>query len=211
MQATQNFSNKSGVTVWLILAISSLLLSACCDLSYKRGANSQDLDKDKMACAASIQSKKAATNTNENETNQAIKQCLEARGWAVQNLAESDMLGSLLLTLLSPSKEASAEVSAEKTNLTPAKKELSGDASSSNKAEPAKSEEANNDPYQVFKINSWWKSGSTAESLKTDINSCVSKLGKAHQPSNSLQQATRGLILYMQEQGWRAWRQSSKN
>lgn len=214
MQTTIKFNHTISAIISLtFVIISSLLLSACGDLSYKRGASYQDLDKDKLACAASIPPSKPVAHINEKEaaknTDEVIKQCLQARGWAVQNLGESHMLSGLLFTLPSSTKDASTE---KAHHVTPNTNDLSAGQLNTSEmdkkaAEPTKSEVFDDDPYQVFKINSWWKSGSTANALKTDINRCVGKLGEAHKPSSSYQTATRGLIMCMQEEGWRAWRQ----
>jgi hypothetical protein len=58
------------------------------------------------------------------------------------------------------------------------------------------------DMLDTFKVSSWWKTGSGAESLKTDTEACVVKLGAAHRPDNQTQTATRGLLLCMREKGW---------
>lgn len=78
MQTTIKFNHTISAIISLtFVIISSLLLSACGDLSYKRGASYQDLDKDKLACAASIPPSKPVAHINEKEaaknTDEVIK------------------------------------------------------------------------------------------------------------------------------------------
>jgi hypothetical protein len=54
----------------------------------------------------------------------------------------------------------------------------------------------------TFKVSSWWKTGSGADSLKADTEACVAQLGEAHRPNIQTQSATRGLLLCMKEKGW---------
>jgi hypothetical protein len=60
----------------------------------------------------------------------------------------------------------------------------------------------------TFKVSSWWKAGSGADSLKSDTDACVAKLGEAHRPvqTQQTQTATRGLLLCLKEKGWSALR-----
>ena len=55
----------------------ALFLSACGELSYKRGANVADLEKVKQSCQSKLPIK---------GSDAAIKICLEDNGWTVQKL-----------------------------------------------------------------------------------------------------------------------------
>ena len=65
----------------LWMAVLPLMVSGCGELSYKRGASTQDLEAAKAACQ-SAGSEKAA------------EQCLEDKGWTVKKLDDVDLFAT---------------------------------------------------------------------------------------------------------------------
>lgn len=63
------------------------------------------------------------------------------------------------------------------------------------------------DPVEKISINSWWKAGSTPDTLIKDSEACVLQLGKKHQTLNNMGLVTRGLIRCMQEKSWHVLKQ----
>ena len=171
----------------LFLACALLLalpLSGCGELAYKRGANASDLEAAKKICR-----EKGSGAVNE--------QCMADSGWTVQNLGRMEPLDA------DPVIEASVIPSDRRIeNVTSA-------APSAQRAEvPASAATRKPDMMDTFKVSSWWKAGSGADSLKSDTEECVARLGEAHRPvqTQQTQTATRGLLLCMKEKGWSALR-----
>ena len=175
--------HRSGCSLLLI----TLLLSGCGELAYKRGANSSDLELAKKSCRAKTPD--AA----------AVEQCMAERGWVVQNLAGMTPLDA------DPVIEASALPSDRRiensASAMPGKPGAEGHVSALPDKAPSTPRKAP-DMLDTFKVSSWWKTGSGAESLKADTEACVAKLGAAHRPDNQTQTATRGLLICMRKKGW---------
>lgn len=159
-----------------VLLLLPLLLAGCGELAYKRGANASDLEATKKSCR---QRGLDATS---------FEKCMADNGWAVQNLSRMEPLDA------DPVVEAS---------VIPSDRRIENAASAPPGATPpataARRAPQLTDP---FKVNSWWKTGSAAASLKADTEACVAKLGEAHRPDSQTQSATRGLLLCMKDKGW---------
>ena len=166
-----------------ILVLVTLLFSGCGELAYKRGANSSDLEAAKKSCRD-----KGAPS--------AVEKCMADSGWVVQNLSRMEPLD------VDPVIEAS--VIPSNVRIENAASATLGKQSSEKRdsAQPTTSVKRKPDMMDTFKVSSWWKTGSGADSLKSDTAACVAKLGEAHQPNNQTQAASRGLLLCMKEKGW---------
>jgi hypothetical protein len=172
-----------------ILLAFTLLFSGCGELAYKRGANAGDLETAKKSCRA------------KDPDAAAIEKCMADSGWVVQNLSKMDTLDD------DPVVDASVIPSDRRI-------ENAGSAMPGNQgaedyvlaptgaARPAAIVKIKPDMMDTFKISSWWKTGSGAESLRSDTDACVARLGEAHRPDAQTQTATRGLLLCMKEKGW---------
>lgn len=200
-----------------LLLLSSSLLSACGEFSYKRGATPRDLEMTKKTCQSA-------------GSEAAIEKCLEDNGWVVQKLDALDNFELFATTSESDNRTGSTAETTPNTNKTKSnsvfidaeKAEANPPAVEKPVVTPQKQAEVvqkNNtpvvetpkpapttDPLDTFKINSWWKIGAGRDPLEADIKSCVTKLGEAHQPDSKTQMMTRGLILCMKDKGWRALR-----
>jgi hypothetical protein len=221
-------------TFILIIGL-SILISACGEVSYKRGASVRDIEMAHAACRGVPES--------------AFSACLQKQGWEIQKFDDSDLFAEVSVTdnrgattathestafvdvtekqksttvaqsADTPAQTAqtqSAEVqeAAKATSATPTQPEAS--TSSAVTTPPAETQvekkvvSAAVDPMKTYKINSWWKFGGTPEHLKKDQTNCIAVLGEAHQPDMAAQTYTRGLIECLHNNGWKALRQFSK-
>ena len=167
-----------------ILVLVTLLFSGCGEIAYKRGANLSDLETAKKACR------------EKGPNSAAVEKCMMESGWFVQNLSRMEPLdadpvveASVIPSNLRIENAASATLGKQGSE-----KSDSAQSTTSVKRKP--------DMLDTFKVSSWWKIGSGADSLKSDTAECVAKLGEAHQPNNHTQIASRGLLLCMKEKGW---------
>lgn len=187
-----NFS-QTRIYCCFLLMLSTLLFSGCGEFAYKRGASSSDLEIAKRSCRA--QEKDSA----------AVEKCLADSGWVVQDLSKMGPMDA------DPVVEASAIPSdrrIENSASTKSDKQMAKNYTfaSADLAQPTTIVKKRPDMMDIFKISSWWKSGSGADNLKADTGECVAKLGQAHRPDNHTQNVTRGLLLCMKEKGWSALR-----
>lgn len=181
----------------------ALLVSGCGELSYKRGASTQDLEAAKKACQAAGGDK-------------AAERCLEEQGWTVRKLDDIDLFAT---AGVSPdNRNPSAFVTPEFVPVVPAKPAAavpSAVVSAAAVAVPAaerpvqpaaSSPPPATSPLDVYTISSWWKMGADREALAADTRDCVATLGPAHKPDDSTQRVTRGFVVCMHAKGWKALR-----
>lgn len=219
-------------TYWWVPVV-ALLFSGCGELSYKRGASSQDLQVARKACA-------------EDRQQPSVEQCLESQGWAVKKLDDIDLFATAAVSpdnrntsqfvipawvpvipaasAATPAAAAPASTTASTSAATaplaaPATRSgtvsdaRSGSttaapptpvAPASSTISPAPAQPAS--PLDVYTISSWWKMGADREALAADTQVCVSELGAAHKPNAVTQQVTRGFVVCMHDKGWKALR-----
>jgi len=189
-----------GLVSLIKLLLLCLLLSACGELSYKRGATSADLEN-------------ARKNCQQEQASVATETCLQNSGWTVQKLDSMEVFEEIVLkkpteapaTTNTPVVKAETPApianNTEKSteNINPVAVEVSALKTTTLKPTIAPS-----DPLDTFVVSAWWKFGASADKFKTDSNSCVSTLGEAHKPIASTQTATAGFIVCMREKGWKA-------
>jgi hypothetical protein len=172
-----------------ILMLFTLLSGGCGEFAYKRGANLSDFETAKKSCRAKW------------PDSVAVEKCMADSGWVVQNLSKMEPMDA------DPVVEASVIPSHRRIE-NPVRTTLEKQSSEDNvftlpgSAQPTTIAKRNPDVMDPFKVSSWWKTGSGAESLKSDTEECVTQLGEAHRPDNPTQYATRGLLLCMKEKGW---------
>ena len=199
----------------LLPVILSLLVSACgAEFAYKRGANRDDLESSKKACAAHA------------GDSSSMEKCLEEHGWVMQNFNDTDReldpvidvsvtdnrgyvaLGATKPTSAVDSKITSnaAKPASPPVQVKPAVMPvtINSDGAIAATSPPAKKPA---DPMDTFKVSSWWKLGSGPEGLKPAVNECVESLGEAHKPDESTHLVTRGLLVCMAGKGWRGLRE----
>ncbi|MHB1076102.1 hypothetical protein [Thiobacillus sp.] len=168
-----------------ILMLTTVLFSGCGEFAYKRGANSSDLEAAKHSCR------------EKGGDSAAFEKCMADSGWTVQNLGRMEPLDA------DPVVEASVIPSNRRIE------NSAGATPGEQRAEmPAAAATRKPDMLDTFKVSSWWKAGSGADSLKSDTEECVARLGEAHRPvqTQPTQTATHGLLLCMKGKGWSALR-----
>jgi hypothetical protein len=206
----------------LWMAMATLLVSGCGELSYKRGASTQDLEAAKAACQSAGSDK-------------AAEQCLEDKGWTVKKLDDMDLFATVgvspdnrnpsaftipAFVPVTPASQAAvapaapaAAPSAERSALANKASVASAGAVASSSIAPPPLPTAPSvpppppaSPLDIYTISSWWKIGADREALAADTNECVTTLGEAHKPNAKTQQVTRGFVVCMHGKGWKALR-----
>lgn len=185
-----NFSKK-----WIqsCVLLASLLLVACGEIAYKRGASANDLDKTRKACAA-----KDSTKT-------AIEKCMTDNGWVVHNLENSEPIATMQNE---PDPVAEARITTD--NRQTVKPSITSKNVTSDKAVNTPGNKKPADPMDEFKIGSWWKLGGGSGNLNLSIQECVTTLGEAYQPDSQTKKVTRGLLLCMKGKGWHGLLENSQ-
>jgi len=176
-----------------VLMVVTVLFGGCGEFAYKRGANSRDLEAAKQSCR-----EKGADSA-------VFAKCMADSGRTVQNLGKMDPLDA------DPVVEASVMPSDRRIENAAGRPPVEPSAeahvpASSGAAKPATAVIRAPEMTDAFKVSSWWRAGSGADSLKSDTEECVARLGETHRPvqTQQTQTATRGLLLCMKETGWSA-------
>lgn len=190
---------------WMVML---LLVSGCGELSYKRGASTQDLESAKKACQSA-------------GSEQAAERCLEDQGWTVKKLDDIDLFATAGVS--ADNRNPSAFVTPEFVPVVPAKPAAAAPSAVGSAAPlpsvaavapaaerpvqpPVSPPAPATSPLDVYTISSWWKMGADREALAADTQDCVATLGPAHKPNDTTQQVTRGFVVCMHAKGWKALR-----
>ena len=184
----------------LWMGMLTLLASGCGELSYKRGASTQDLESAKAACQSA-------------DSDKAAERCLEDKGWTVKKLDDIDLFatsgvspdnrnpGAFTLSAVVPVMPAQSAATALATTARVAAHVAEKPAvAAPSSPQPLPS------PLDLYTISSWWKIGADREALAADTNECVTTLGEAHRPNAKTQQVTRSFVVCMHGKGWKALR-----
>lgn len=152
-----------------------LLLASCgTQVSFKQGGDAGDFSAADRDCRA---------------PGKNYEQCMQAAGWSVHKT------NNLSFNPLS--------VPVQSDNRSPG---VASGAAPSPTGVPVKKDEKGNvlppDPTTKFNVAAWGKMGGSADSLKADTDSCVTKLGPAHKPEPDSPMMTLGLIMCLKEKGW---------
>lgn len=187
MNMPNNLTRRKSAFLHCSLVFLVLLASGCGEFAYKRGANSSDLENTKKSCKAKYPDPAA------------LEKCMTDNGWTIQNLGKMEPLDAdpVIEATVIPSNQR-----IENASSAPDRKAGSGQQVLPGTTQVVQPEKKIPDMLDTFKISSWWKAGSGAESLKVDTEACVARLGEAHRPNIQTQSATRGLLLCMKEKGW---------
>jgi len=182
-----------------------ILVTACGEFSYKRGATVTQLENTRQSCQA-----KGSAD--------AVKKCMEDKGWTIQQLDSFE-----IFTENEPDGEEQNEmVAAENTRdltIENAQKNGTTETVVADKQQSAthasvkpnsktsiksKTKVAPSNPLDTYVVSSWWKSGVRPDAFQVDSNRCVEKLGESHKPIGKTQTVTVGFISCMNEKGWKA-------
>lgn len=157
---------------WALL-YASLALTACGELTFKRGAGQDSLNAARQQCMSGTSDRGA------------YEKCMNDQGWMVQRLDTMD---------LDLAVDPVAKIAANADNRTPATADAAAPLETASPT-PA-------DPLDRFVIGSWWKSGGNPDILKAAMSGCVARLGEEHRPAPGSKEFTRGMLLCLREQGW---------
>lgn len=181
----------------IVLLMITMLITACGELSYKRGANVAQLENTRQACQAKGNS-------------DAVEKCMEDNGWAIQKLDSFEIFTESELKTDNQNEaqitEANSDLSNEKAEKTSASQMPVADkpqTSAKTNAQPKVKAKTSN-PLDTYVVSSWWKTGVKPDAFKTDSNMCVDQLGEAHKPVGKTQTVTVGFINCMNTKGWKA-------
>ncbi|MDP2101829.1 MAG: hypothetical protein Q8J59_07175 [Methylotenera sp.] len=188
----------------LLLLALALLMSACGEVSYKRGATVRDLEQAKKSCA-------------KEGDESAQLECLRQQGWMISPANDIDLFAQASVTEnqshakpVPVSDEMATESSTFAPSPTPAQLsvELKAVAQKDNVIKPKTPQAAPVNDNTKYKISSWWKLGGSAEMMKKDMGTCAATLGAEHQPDTIAQLFTRGFVVCMYQQGWKGLKSS---
>lgn len=186
-----------------------LMLQACAEVSFKRGAREQDWASDRQACA----------DASDYVT------CMEARGYFIRRLdddaspsaefaddAEADALPADDASLAASDVEADdlddlsvriKESGPRGESMEPPQARPSEATLRRAKAAEASKPKKPADPLERFTVSSWWKLGGRPEEVDSVTAACVKRLGPEHAAEG--QRYTRGSLMCIKESGWKAF------
>jgi hypothetical protein len=178
------------------LAILSLLmLTACGEVSFKRGAGPDQYARDKLLCQKN------------NTQGDQVQKCMEDSGWSVAKLDKIDLD---LVAVAHPEDnqrtvikkdEVSSKSDAVKTNseINQAKNKQSSSST------PNQEETIVN---KNFKISSWWKMGGSDDQSKSAIKACSAELNETPIVDSNYKVYSRDFLICMKKAGWSGLRKS---
>jgi hypothetical protein len=172
----------------LLIITLPLLLNACGEFSYKRGASGADFANTKQLC--------------QKESNgETADECLKKNGWVVQKLdalEDIDLFATASITNDNRSTDGSKGTSKSASSTETATQETSieSDKQPVSVTKPK--------PTDIYSIGSWWKIGGDDNKLKANMSECTESLGTDHQPDIGAQKYTRAFVICMHNKGWTA-------
>jgi hypothetical protein len=217
----------------ICLSLFCLLASGCGEFAYKRGASAKDYDAIKKRCQSSSDdaviekcladngwvvqkldalglpdSELFATasvsednrnptpaNTSETTTSQKDVEMTETSTIAIAQTTNEQTV---------PKVDTSRDESASKSSNV---EKVSSSSSQAKAGIPKKQAVKTVNPFEKYKINSWWKMGGGRDALELSIETCSKKLGDEHLPDRKNQIFTRAFAACMYENGWRGLRE----
>lgn len=186
----------------------ALIMTGCGEISYKRGASAQDLERARKGCA-------------QTGSEDAQLACLREAGWIVAPIGDSELFAQAHLTKSQPHADTQPD-NVMDSNTMPLNKRLSLDTETTQKqVNPEAKQGASNpkpaqtltapspasvqppDAHTPYAISSWWKFGGTPNLLKQDKQACEATLGESHKTNEKAQIYTRGFVICMHQKGWK--------
>lgn len=214
------------------LSLFCLLVSGCGEFAYKRGATAKDFDATKKTCQSAGDEAAIEKCLADNGW---LVQKLDALGlpdselFATASVSEDNRNPTPASTNEASISQTAAETTPETIDLSQSKLEqaapktetfqtevvskpsaVAKDSTTSpqTKAEsPKKQIVKSANPFEKYKINSWWKMGGGRDALEISMETCSKRLGDAHLPDRKNQIFTRAFAACMYENGWRGLRE----
>jgi hypothetical protein len=159
----------------------SLILGGCADVAFKRGGSSADFASAKKSCHQ--------TTTDDD----AYRACLSSAGWSV--VAEADQ--PAVADISAPTAAAPSPTQAAQHSTSFTVEGVSGSAPPAPALDPKSG-------LETISVKNWWRIGVGSSSLDASVNTCVARLGPAHQPAPGYHTVTRALVSCLKTEGWHA-------
>jgi hypothetical protein len=221
----------------VFLSIFCLFTAGCGEFAYKRGASAKDFDASRKSCQSSGNEAAIEKCLEDNGWIVQKLDALglpDSELFATASVSEDNRNPTPASTTEASTSEASisqtvAETTPETINLSQSKHEKAAPkaetsqtevvskpsdvakdstASPQTKAETLKRQIVNSaNPYEKYKINSWWKMGGGRDALELSMETCTKRLGDTHLPDRKNQIFTRAFAACMYENGWRGLRE----
>lgn len=214
------------------LSFCCLVASGCGEFAYKRGASAKDFDATKKTCQSAGDEAAIEKCLADNGW---VVQKLDALGlpdselFATASVSEDNRNPTPASTNETSTSQTAVETTPDTINLSESKLEqaepkaetsqneavskpsaVAKDSaiSAQTKTESPKKQIVNSaNPYEKYKINSWWKMGGGRDALELSMETCTKRLGDTHVPDRKNQVFTRAFAACMYENGWRGLRE----
>lgn len=214
------------------LSLFFLLASGCGEFAYKRGASAKDFDATKKTCQSAGDEAAIEKCLSDNGW---VVQKLDALGlpdselFATASVSEDNRNPTPATINEASNTQTSAETTPDTLDLSQSKPEEAtakaetsltevvsepsvaakdSPVSKQTKMEtPKKQSTSAVNPYEKYKINSWWKMGGGRDALELSMETCTKRLGDTHVPDRKNQIFTRAFAACMYENGWRGLRE----
>ena len=189
--------NRTG-SILVVCLGTTLMLTGCGEVVFKRGAGPGSMASAQSACRASTKDE------------QAYIACMEGEGYLVKGSQDSVFVDgpdtaagsgkSLGDALFVP---GTAAVTAAAAKAEPPATPVAKTATPAPVVAPAAVPAPALDPLEQVDVASWWKLGGSPDQLKAAQDRCVASLGNAHRPDSAGTKVTRAMIGCLKEAGWR--------
>ena len=214
----------------LVVGLMLLTISGCGEIAYKRGASAKDYETSKKACKSAgddaavekcLEDKGWAVQNlgtiglpdSELFATATVSEDNRNPGNALKDAENINAPENNAITDVAPTTDAmkttdtqDIKVSSEKPQTAKPQTEQTSSQNSAPKQAPAKPPV---NPYEQYKINSWWKMGAGREALESSMAACTTQLGESHQPDRKTQTFTRAFAACMYDKGWRGLREKN--
>lgn len=218
------------------LSLYCLVASGCGEFAYKRGASAKDFDAIKKTCQSAgdeaaiekcladngwvVQKLDAlglpdselfaTASVSEDNRNPTPASTIDTSTSEVSISQASETTPETIDSSQSKLEQAAPKAETSQTEVVSKPSAAAKDSTTSpqTKAETLKKQIVNSaNPYEKYKINSWWKMGGGRDALELSMETCTKRLGDTHVPDRKNQIFTRAFAACMYENGWRGLRE----
>ena len=210
------------------LVVMLFMATGCGEIAYKQGASAKDYEATKKSCKSAgddaavekcledkgwaVQnlgtiglpdSELFATATVSDDNRNPVSALKDAKkNKPLENSAISEATPTLDVTKLADTQDINPTSDKPLTA-----KPQTAQTSAPSSAPPQTPAKPTVNPFEQYKINSWWKMGAGREALEASMAACANTLGDAHQPDRKTQTFTRAFAACMYDKGWRGLRE----
>ena len=215
----------------LNIGLMLLMISGCGEIAYKQGASAKDYEATKKVCKSAGDDsavEKCLKDKGWAVQNLGTIGLPDSELFATASVSDDNRNPGKMLKDTENNKPLDNDESTDVTQTenarsitntkvvkvsdenpqpaTPQSKQTTTQISSPNRV-PAKPPV---NPYEQYKINSWWKMGAGREALESSMAACTTQLGESHQPDRKTQTFTRAFAACMYDKGWRGLRENKR-